>query len=183
MKSLLRPKYLIIAIIGVYLAIMGAVTALDSPQANIQPVQAVETVEPVQDTPLDPREIHRLVNAERTKRGLGELKIDDRLNETAKQKCEDMAKYKYYGHHNNKTGVSGVDYMIQPFPTVNRAENLNQTNSRQTNAYSSNESFVESWMNSDSHRAVILDAQYTYTGIATCMADGKKTTVQHFISN
>lgn len=100
----------------------------------------------------------KLINAERKKQGLFELKFDSRLMKLADLKTNDMLEENYVSHNSDKYGkifnmleVNNIEYKIA-------GENI----ARNKNA----ELAVKAWMNSKKHRENILEERYEYTGIS-----------------
>lgn len=147
-----------------------------------EPVQqrtapTVQTVEKVKFKKIDVNEVFKLVNNERTKRGIPALILDDRLVKTAKLKCDDMVEYRYYDHINPETGVNGIDYIkAATDPAKGGGENLNASLKGVTDS----KGFVASWMGSKSHRNAILKESNIYTGLAYCKVSNDDVLVQHF---
>jgi uncharacterized YkwD family protein len=98
-----------------------------------------------------------LVNKERTSRGLASLAVDQKLVTVARMKSQDMISKNYFGHQSPTYG-SPFDLMKSQGITYRYAgENLAGADTVQrahTNL-----------MNSDGHRANILNANYTKIGI------------------
>jgi uncharacterized protein YkwD len=122
--------------------------------------------------------LYNLVNQERQKAGVTALSFNDKLNESAELKCEDMVAHQYYEHENPKTGERGGKFVFKVLPNATLAsENLDQgtmPNSQQV---------ITDWLNSPSHKAAMLDPKWTDTGFATCQPpgqpEGSRTIVQH----
>ena len=100
----------------------------------------------------------KLINAERKKQGLFELKFDSRLMQLAALKTNDMLEENYVSHNSDKYGkifnmleVNDIEYKIAG---ENIARNKNS------------ELAVKAWMNSKTHRENILEERYEYTGIS-----------------
>ncbi len=104
------------------------------------------------------QEVFDLVNKQRTDNGLKALKVDSNLQKVAKEKANDMIKNNYFAH-NSPTYGSPFD-MMKKFGISYRSagENLagNSTGKRA----------VDAWMNSEGHRANILNSSFNYTGVA-----------------
>lgn len=104
------------------------------------------------------QEVFDLVNKQRTDNGLKALKVDSNLQKVAKEKANDMVKNNYFAH-NSPTYGSPFD-MMKKFGISYRSagENLagNSTGKRA----------VDAWMNSEGHRANILNSSFNYTGVA-----------------
>ncbi|MCK9558037.1 MAG: CAP domain-containing protein [Candidatus Cloacimonetes bacterium] len=105
---------------------------------------------PIDDAPVYERE-HKLLkalNAMREKYGLKALILDVQLHRTARQHCGWMSRtYKLIhqaGHHAENIAMGQPDV----------------------------DSVMEAWMNSDGHRANILNPNYTKVGIAAYESEG-----------
>lgn len=104
------------------------------------------------------QEVFDLVNKQRTDNGLKALKVDSNLQKVAKEKANDMIKNNYFAH-NSPTYGSPFDMMKKFGISYKSAgENLagNSTGKRA----------VDAWMNSEGHRANILNSSFNYTGVA-----------------
>lgn len=104
------------------------------------------------------QEVLELINIERQKQGLSELKAYGELQRVAKIKAQDLVNNNYFSHTSPTLGTpfemlksEGVTYKFA-------GENLagNETGVKAVNA----------WMNSPAHKDNILDSDYEYTGIA-----------------
>lgn len=127
---------------------------------NNTPAQAsVSTNKPANSAAVSAEEqqMVNLVNQERTKKGLSALTIDSRLVKVARMKSQDMIDRKYFAHQSPTYGspfdmmkAQGISYRyagenLAGAPTVQQAH---------TNL-----------MNSEGHRANILNPNYTKIGI------------------
>ena len=104
------------------------------------------------------QEVFDLVNKQRTDNGLKALKVDSNLQKVAKEKANDMVKNNYFAH-NSPTYGSPFDMMKKFGISYKSAgENLagNSTGKRA----------VDAWINSEGHRANILNSSFNYTGVA-----------------
>lgn len=100
-----------------------------------------------------------MVNAQRTKAGLGSLSNDDKLANMAMVKAQDMIQNNYFDH-NSPTYGSPFDMMRQFQITYRSAgENI-------AKGQSSPEQVMNDWMNSPGHRANILNSSFTKLGVA-----------------
>ncbi len=127
------------------------------------PLQSLET------------EVIRLINLERTKRGLSALTTNWQVSRVARYKSQDMINKNYFSHTSPTYG--------SPF---NMMENfgLKFSAAGENIAYGqrSAQAVVTAWMNSPGHRANILSAAYTQTGVgAAKKADGTLYWTQMFI--
>jgi len=111
-------------------------------------------------------------NTERVKDSLPSLKINDELSKAAFLKAQDMFANNYWAH-TSPTGVtpwkwlgdSGYNYDVA-------GENLAKN-------YPTSQATVDAWMNSETHRANILNGKYQDIGFAVVdgMIDGRNTTL------
>jgi uncharacterized protein YkwD len=128
------------------------------------------------------------VNKHRVAAGLRPLTLYEALNESARRKCVDMFKGKYFAHANPITGRQGYDVarVLVGDPSGNYGENLIKSAGEPNDRAS--KYFVDRWMNSPTHKANILDPDYTEAGFAVCgiAPDGKWGNwyaVNHFYGN
>ena len=104
------------------------------------------------------QEVLRLVNVERTKRGLKPLTLNTKLSNVATLKSQDMINKNYFSHTSPTYG-SPFDMMKQ-FGISYTAAAENIAKGQKTPAQ-----VVNAWMNSSGHRANILNANYTELGV------------------
>ena len=118
------------------------------------------------------QEVVRLVNAERTKHGLDALTEDWELSRVARYKSQDMHDRGYFSHTSPTYG--------SPFQMI-RAFGLSYRTAGENIAmgYATPAAVVNGWMNSEGHRANILNASYTKIGVGY-VSDGNSWT-QKFI--
>ena len=117
-------------------------------------------------------EVVRLVNVERSKRGLRPLAEDWELSRVARIKSQDMHDKRYFSHTSPTYG-SPFD-MMKSFGIKYRSAGENIARGQTTP-----QAVVNAWMNSSGHRANILNASFTHIGVGY-VADGKYWT-QMFI--
>ena len=119
-------------------------------------------VQASQEYGITTNNLFRLVNKERTNKGIPPLKINSKIMNSAKNKGEDMAEKSYFAHTSpdGKSGLSGIDDQGYKYKTA--GENI-------AVLYSSAEDAVSGWMNSQGHRQNILNPKYTETGIAAVL--------------
>ena len=104
------------------------------------------------------QEVIRLVNAERTKAGLSSLKYDWELARVAKYKSQDMHDKNYFSHTSPTYG--------SPFTMLkNFGINYKSAGENIAMGQRSAQAVVNAWMNSEGHRANILNKNYTHIGI------------------
>ncbi|MCX8178254.1 MAG: CAP domain-containing protein [Candidatus Aenigmarchaeota archaeon] len=144
------------------------------------------------------KEVHRLVNFQRTKNGLSPLVWDDKIAIIAREHSQDMAENNFFSHYNLR-GEGPTErgerhgYLCRKdygsYYTYGLAENIAQTPiysnvvgcGSTTNLKSLAECIVNSWMSSSGHRENILTNTYTKTGIGIAYSnDNKAYSTQNF---
>lgn len=140
-------------------------TVPSTTQPSTQPVP-----EPTEPKPSEPdngninnvsnyeSQVVELVNKERTSRGLSPLTLNAELSRVARIKSEDMRDNGYF-NHNSPTYGSPFD-MMKSFGINYQTAGENIAMGQQTP-----EAVVTAWMNSDGHRANILNANFTQIGV------------------
>lgn len=106
---------------------------------------------------FDEKEVFNLINKKRVEAGISPLKIDNETQKVARIKAKDMVDNDYFSH-NSPTYGSPFD-MLKKFKISYKAAGENIAGN------SSNTKAVEAWMNSEGHRANILNNSFNYTGI------------------
>lgn len=106
-------------------------------------------------------EVVRLINEQRAQYGLSALAANQELSQVARYKSEDMAAKGYFSHESPTYG--SPFQMMQTFGISYRTAGENIAYGQKTPA-----EVVNAWMNSSSHRANILNASYTQTGVGFC---------------
>ncbi|GGB50437.1 hypothetical protein F3157_19690 [Virgibacillus dakarensis] len=99
-----------------------------------------------------------LTNQEREKQGLSPLKVDAELSKVAHEKSRDMSANGYFSH-NSPTYGSPFDMMKQ-YGISYRSAGENIARGQRTP-----EEVVNGWMNSEGHRANILNPKFTHIGV------------------
>ncbi len=105
-------------------------------------------------------EIVRLVNTERTARGLGTLTINQTLQDQADEYACEMVHYNFFDHVNPVTGSTlgqRADEFKYDYTVV--GENLAAGQRSPAQAF-------RDWMNSPGHRQNILEPRFTEIGVA-----------------
>lgn len=128
---------------------------------------------PDADAPLPgyAAEVVRLVNAERAKNGLGALKVDSRVQQAAQVRAKEQAQL---FSHTRPNGSSCFTALAEAGVSYRGAgENI---------AYGQpNPSVVmNAWMNSEGHRANILNANFTTIGVGYTVINGTAYWAQMF---
>lgn len=129
----------------------------------------------------DEREIHKLINKERRKKGLSELSWSDDLERLARSYSKKMADEKFFSHYErNGDSVAQRAARLKIKGWRKIGENLFMSE-----AYDRINSFaVANWMKSPLHRQNILDGNYTTTGIGIAESrDGTIYITQVFTQN
>ncbi|MEH0003237.1 CAP domain-containing protein [Bacillus cytotoxicus] len=126
-----------------------------------------ETVKPETQKPAEEKKgslsefeqrVVKLTNAERAKHGLSALQVDNELSKVARAKSEDMQKNNYFDH-NSPTYGSPFD-MMKRFGISYKSAGENIAQGQRTP-----EEVVQAWMNSEGHRANILNSSFTHIGV------------------
>lgn len=115
---------------------------------------------PSRDTTADEyeREVVRLVNKERTQRGLTPLTYDWQLSRVARYKSQDMSDKGYFSHNSPTYGTPFE--MMKSFGISYRSAGENIARGQKTP-----EQVVKAWMGSQGHRANILNKSFTKIGV------------------
>lgn len=136
-----------------------------------QPVKPPDTTWQLNGAEL---RMFELVNQARQNSGVGELKLDYTLARLARLKSEDMVKHNYFSHDSPTYG-SPFDMMKNNGIIYSKAaENLA--------LYPDVESAHQGLMNSDGHRANILDPDFTHFGAGMCQGGQGQYFTQLFIA-
>ena len=118
------------------------------------------------------KEVVRLVNEQRARVGLKELKHNWELSRVARYKSQDMRDNKYFSH---TSPVYGTPFqMMKSFGITYRSAGENIARGQ-----TSPQAVVNAWMNSSGHRANILNSSFTEIGVGY-VSDGRYWT-QMFI--
>ena len=105
----------------------------------------------------DEKETFDLINAKRKESGLSALKIDNELQNVARVKAKDLVDNNYFSHNSPTYGT--------PFNMMKNFGITYKTAGENIAGNSSNTGAVNAWMNSEGHRANILNSSFNYTGI------------------
>lgn len=154
----------------------------ETPAPTPKPEQPAPTPEP--ETPAPDQtfsemqtQILNIVNKERAAQGLSALKLDEKLSKVATAKSQDMADLGYFSHTSPTYG-SPFDMMKQFGVSYSTAgENIAKG---QTTA----EQVMRDWMNSEGHRANILNKNFEKLGVGIVKdASGRVIWTQMFIKD
>jgi hypothetical protein len=137
----------ILALITVFIFFIGVTQTLVLQKTNF--LSAV-----IPDTLID------LANSDRLQNQLGELSANPILAMAAQEKANDMAEKSYFAHNSpdGKTPWYWFDAVGYKYKSAGENLAINFTDSSEVNV---------AWMNSEGHRANILNAGFTEIGIAT----------------
>lgn len=103
-------------------------------------------------------EVIRLVNVERSKKGLQALTADWEISRVARYKSQDMINKKYFSHTSPTFGSPFK--MLESFGIRFSSAGENIAYGQQTPL-----AVMNSWMNSAGHKANILSPSYTHIGV------------------
>ncbi len=143
----------------------------EAPQVEEPKVPADQNLS---DLNAQEREMVEYVNQERTKAGLAPLKVDLDLARVARIKSQDMVDNGYFDH-NSPTYGSPFE-MMRSFGISYRAAGENIAKNRSViGAHTA-------LMNSEGHRANILNPNFTHIGIGIVKNGGMVTVTQMFIA-
>lgn len=145
-----------VKILAIVIALLGiSVLTLTRPTEDPQPVLATETVEaPVYEKPT-PEKLLELTNAERVKAGVEPLVMDERLNQSAQKKADELQKSGVLSHKNEQ-GVSGYTYIGDYMPECKvGSENL-------ADNYEANP--IGGFTTSKPHWDAVINENYEYVG-------------------
>lgn len=106
----------------------------------------------------DEKETFNLINEQRVAAGLPDLVIDDEVQNVARIKAQDMVNNGYFSHTSPTYG--------SPFDMLKNFKVSYRTAGENIAGNSTNSGAVNAWMNSEGHKANILNNSYNYTGIA-----------------
>ena len=135
---------------------------------------SVNKVEYSSELTKDEQDVLNSINNKRKQQGLEPLMIDDDLQNICRIKAKDMVENGYFEHNSPTYGTpfemlkeNGISYKVAG---ENIAGNID------------NDKAIESWMNSENHRANIINSNYNYTGVAVVKSSKYgKIFVQMFI--
>lgn len=140
---------------------------VDSIDRPLQPQSnAAEPFQPLTTTQLSDFEstVVELTNAVRQKEGLPELQVDTPLSRIARLKSRDMLTNDYFSHASPTYGSPFT--MMRDFGVTYRTAGENLAHGQRTP-----EQVVDAWMNSEGHRANILNSEFTHIGVGFVKSD------------
>ncbi len=133
---------------------------------------------PAEFSTITSNRIIQLTNQQRQQAGLSVLKRNKLLDRSAFLKAQDMLKHNYFAHNRPSDGLEPWEWFkLAGYNYTFAGENLAMN-------FSDAEDAVQAWMDSPTHRANILNANYRDIGVAVVVGkiNGRQTTlvVQHF---
>lgn len=155
------PVFIILAVLCSFaLGILGTKVFNPVKEKNVNSQQNTDIVKQKEPN-IVPDEIFELTNGERIKNGIEPLKRSAKLDEAALERAKVIIEYDEWAHEATKSGVPYTEAIKRAnYWNTNYGENL------ASGQYTSAE-VVNGWMNSDGHRANILDKKFQEVGIAT----------------
>jgi uncharacterized protein YkwD len=124
------------------------------------PIKAVEEIPEISRSNLTSLGIIVWTNTERLIANLYQLKENEKLNQAALAKAQDIIKNQYFAH--NSPGGAGPAELAEQagYDYLEIGENLAMGN------FENDKAVVDAWMNSSGHRANILNSKYKEIGVA-----------------
>ena len=120
------------------------------------------------------KQLVSLLNKERAKRGLSELRVNDTLVDSSRGHSADMAAANYFGHDSQdpqgeswSSRIVRYGYTRQGYDYWKAGENIYWG----AQIYSSPVACVDAWMHSPAHRAVILTRNFRDLGVGAYKSD------------
>jgi uncharacterized protein YkwD len=167
-----------------FVFVVGVITvsSIKQPQSNINNLEAIEGLtgdeEYVDHNLFSTDDLLKITNIKREENKFGKLKINEKLNKSAQNKCEDMIEKNYWSHYSPNGD--------EPWVFVDRVGYIyNRSGENLAYGYASATSVINGWMNSPAHRENLLDPDFTEVGFGFCAGEdfnnsGKETVVvQH----
>lgn len=106
------------------------------------------------------------------------IKIDERLNTSAQQKCDDMSQNDYFGHI-SPTNYNGPEYAKKAMQNAKGTFGENLIGN--VPVTDTSKDIYNAWFTSPGHKAAALEKRYGLTGYGICSEkDGERSIVQHF---
>ena len=141
-----------------------------APEPMIQP--SVSSVQSVQSELHDQHAYLYLINQERARNGLGELRLNDKLNTSAQLKANDMKEFDYWAHDNPNGTEPWHFFELAGYEYEAAGENLAKN-------YDTPTATVEAWIASPTHYDVLM-GDYTEVGLGYVSYGDTEITVGHF---
>ena len=163
-------KRLLFAITAVFLIMMGAAGVYDARMSTAIPQ--------TQKVIYSPQSLLAQANRLRAAKGVAPLKLDERLNQSAQWKADDMKAFNYFGHV--KPGETTPNGVMKGLEITGKScsymsENLN-SGELGNNPFNT----VSGWPTSKPHYEAIIASKYDTTGFGSVETNGQVYYVQHF---
>lgn len=165
----------LVIVIAVIVGIGVNLAAHNSNRTTVSvPQVTVGAVKPVEPKIYTVDELLAEANRLGAEKGVAPLIIDERLNQSAQWKADDMKEFKYFGHV--RDGYHGYQkvYELTGTECSYASENIEKQGIEYTS------SPFAWWITSKPHYAAIVDSQYEITGFGYALVNGNYTYVQHF---
>lgn len=165
MKSWTKQRKIFLSLAALIVSIgLGAGVYATVQWANKPDVKVVQRTTVKSDKQVTVDELLTEVNHRRFLVGVPPVQIDSRLNQSAQQKCEEMAAERNYGHE-NLAGINGYKYAQERLGHLSGYYSENLTGKQPRDGAS--EIFTR-WFKSEAHKKAALESQYTITGFGIC---------------
>lgn len=113
------------------------------------------------------KEVVRLTNVERTRRGIGSLNTHSKLHRAAKKHSKYMMRHRYLGHSGPHGNTPSDRARSEGYSRYGVGENaFHYPHNRRRSDRRTAQLLVRGWMDSPGHRANILNREYTDIGVA-----------------
>ncbi len=126
-------------------------------QVTVTPEVTTSSPEPTSEQPTMADRVVQLVNDVRADHGCGAVTVDERIERAASKHSTDMAQRGYFSH-DTPEGVGFAERIENEGYSRPGAENI-------AKGYRTAEDVMAGWMNSDGHRANILNCDLTTIGV------------------
>lgn len=159
------------------------------PEPPVPVDSAPETLDPLTDTASSfISSVVDLTNALRVDEGLDPVTFNVTLAEAAQQHTNDMAQYGFFSHLglNDSTPLARVEAIVPPtesqddVPPPSEEEPIWAIAENIGLGYKTPGAIVDAWQNSPSHRAHLLNPNYTYIGIGYTSVNDDEASETHY---
>jgi uncharacterized protein YkwD len=172
LKKLLLITSLILAAMFTWTVVFQLLNYTGSEAPETPPPAVQEAPRPVFDITIE--KLHQEVNEERTSAGLQALVLSQALNDSATNKCLDMSEFDYWAHKRPDGSEPWQFIQEQQVTYKGAGENLAKD-------FATSDGIVQGWMNSEGHRANVLNANFEHVGYGVCNDESFGTVVVQFL--
>lgn len=158
------------AIITFILGWAASYVLLLAPEPILQP--STSSAQSVQSELHDQHAYLYLLNKERAKNGLDELKLNDKLNTSAQLKANDMKEFDYWAHDNPNGTEPWHFFKLAGYEYEKAGEVLAKN-------YDTPADTIAAWIASPTHYDVLM-GDFTEVGFGQVTYNGTTVTVGHF---